>query len=73
MPWPGKLDGSRCASDIDGCINDTNGASLMRKLIVLAAATAALLVSACNTVQGFGRDVEAAGHAVTSTADDAKR
>jgi entericidin B len=45
----------------------------MRKLIVLAAASAALLVSACNTVQGFGRDVEAAGHAVTSTADDAKR
>jgi len=45
----------------------------MRKLIVFAAATAALLVSACNTVQGFGRDVQAAGSAVTSTAQDIKR
>lgn len=44
----------------------------MRKLIVLAAAAAALFVSACNTVQGLGRDVEAAGKAVTSTADDVK-
>ncbi len=45
----------------------------MRKIIVLAAAAAALMVSACNTVAGMGRDVAAAGHAVTSTADDAKR
>ncbi|MFC3068381.1 entericidin A/B family lipoprotein [Phenylobacterium soli] len=44
----------------------------MRKLIVLTAAAAALLVSACNTVEGLGRDVEAAGKAVTSTASDAK-
>jgi predicted small secreted protein len=44
----------------------------MRKLIVLAAAAAAMFVSACNTVQGLGRDVEAAGKAVTSTADDVK-
>jgi predicted small secreted protein len=45
----------------------------MRKIIVLAAAAAALMVSACNTVAGMGRDVAAAGHAVTNTADDAKR
>lgn len=45
----------------------------MRKIIVLAAAAAALMVSACNTIAGVGRDVSAAGHAVTSTADDAKR
>lgn len=45
----------------------------MRKLIVLAAAAAALLVTACNTVQGLGRDVQAAGKAVTSTADDVRR
>jgi predicted small secreted protein len=44
----------------------------MRKLIVLAAATAALLVAACNTVAGVGKDLEAAGSAVTSTASDAK-
>lgn len=44
----------------------------MRKLIVLAAATA-LMVAACNTVSGMGKDVAAAGHAVSKTADDAKK
>ena len=45
----------------------------MRKLIVLAAAAAALMVSACNTVSGLGKDAEAAGKAITGTAEDAKR
>jgi predicted small secreted protein len=45
----------------------------MRKLIVLAAAAAALLVSACNTVSGLGKDAEAAGRAITGTAEDVKR
>jgi predicted small secreted protein len=45
----------------------------MRSLIVLAAAAAALIVAGCNTVAGMGRDVSAAGHAVSSTADDARR
>ena len=45
----------------------------MRKVIVLAAAAAALMVSACNTVAGMGRDVQAAGKAVTGTANDARR
>ncbi|HQR90538.1 MAG: entericidin EcnAB [Caulobacter sp. 12-67-6] len=44
----------------------------MRKIVVLAAAAAALLVSACNTVEGVGRDVSAAGRAVTDTARDVK-
>ncbi len=44
----------------------------MRTLIVLAAAAAALWVAGCNTVAGVGRDVEAAGRAVTSTANDVK-
>ena len=45
----------------------------MRTLIVLAAAAAALLVAACNTVEGVGRDVQAAGRAVSTTASDVKR
>jgi predicted small secreted protein len=45
----------------------------MRKLIVLAAAATALWVAGCNTVAGVGRDVEAAGKAVTGTANDARR
>jgi predicted small secreted protein len=45
----------------------------MRKLIVLGAALSALWVSGCNTLAGLGRDVQAAGRAVTETADDIKR
>jgi predicted small secreted protein len=44
----------------------------MRKIVILAAAATALLVSACNTVEGVGRDVSAAGRAVSNTAHDAK-
>ncbi len=44
----------------------------MRKFVVFAVC-AALLVAACNTVEGVGRDVTAAGRAVTNTASDAKR
>lgn len=44
----------------------------MRKLIVFAAVAAALAVAACNTVSGVGKDVSAAGRAVSKTADDAK-
>ena len=44
----------------------------MRKLIVLIAAAAATVVAACNTVQGVGKDIQAAGQAVSTTAQDAK-
>ena len=45
----------------------------MRKLILLPLLAAALAVSACNTVAGVGRDLEAAGEAVTGASNDAKR
>lgn len=45
----------------------------MRKIVVLAAVAASLLVAACNTVAGVGRDAQAAGRAVTDTANDMKR
>ena len=45
----------------------------MRKFTVLALVAAALAVSACNTVGGAGKDVSAAGKAVTDTANDAKK
>ena len=41
----------------------------MRKLVGLALMTGALLISACNTVKGVGRDVESAGDAVQDAAD----
>ena len=44
----------------------------MRKIITLTLVAAALAVSACNTIAGAGRDVSAAGSAVTTGANDAK-
>jgi len=51
----------------------SKGEISMRKLIVLVAAASALLVASCNTVSGVGKDVSAAGRAVTKTADDVKK
>lgn len=44
----------------------------MRKLLGVAIVASALLVSACNTVEGVGRDVSSAGNTVAKTANDAK-
>ena len=44
----------------------------MRKMFGLAIVAGALLVSACNTVEGVGKDVKSAGDTVAKTADDAK-
>lgn len=45
----------------------------MRKLILLPLLAATLALSACNTVAGIGRDLEAAGEAVTGASSDARR
>jgi predicted small secreted protein len=44
----------------------------MRKFMLFLAGAAALAVAACNTVEGAGRDVSAAGEAVSETAQDVK-
>ena len=44
----------------------------MRKFVGLAIVAGALLVSACNTVEGAGRDVSSAGDAVAGAASGAK-
>jgi predicted small secreted protein len=44
----------------------------MRKIIACAALAGALLASACNTVEGVGRDVSSAGDTVANAADDNK-
>jgi len=44
----------------------------MRKLIVLTAVAAALMVAGCNTVAGIGKDTQSAGRAVTGAAKEAK-
>ena len=44
----------------------------MRKLVILTLAAASLLAAGCNTIEGVGRDVSAAGQAVTGAAQDTK-
>ena len=44
----------------------------MRKLMIFAVATGVLLVSACNTIHGAGKDVASAGNTVANAADAAK-
>jgi predicted small secreted protein len=43
----------------------------MRKTLVFLLAAAALTTAACNTVEGVGRDTQAAGSAVSEAARDA--
>jgi predicted small secreted protein len=43
--------------------------SIMRKLIGYSLIAGMLVLSACNTVKGVGRDVQSAGDAVEKTAD----
>ena len=44
----------------------------MRKAVILALSAVAVLAAGCNTVSGVGKDISAAGRAVSRTADDAK-
>lgn len=44
----------------------------MRKILACAALAGAILVSACNTVEGVGKDVSSAGDTVAKTAEDSK-
>ncbi|UZK67368.1 entericidin A/B family lipoprotein [Sphingomonas sp. M1-B02] len=44
----------------------------MRKMFACAALASAILISACNTVEGVGRDVSSAGDTVADVADEAK-
>ncbi|MDE0877569.1 MAG: entericidin EcnA/B family protein [Sphingomonas bacterium] len=44
----------------------------MRKFFGLAIVAGALMVSACNTIEGVGKDVGSAGDTVAKTADNSK-
>lgn len=55
--------------DVDSGVGET----VMRKTIIIAATLfAGLAVTACNTVEGAGKDVSSAGKAVSETAKDVK-
>ena len=44
----------------------------MKMAFIALSLMLATAAAACNTVEGAGKDVSAAGKAVTNTADDAK-
>ena len=44
----------------------------MKKTLVAAALVAAFGLTACNTVEGAGKDISSAGKAVSKTANDVK-
>ena len=44
----------------------------MRKILTCAALATTILISACNTVAGVGRDVASAGDTVANAAEDSK-
>jgi predicted small secreted protein len=44
----------------------------MRTLVLVLAGVASLAVAACNTVEGAGEDVQAAGKAIENTAEEVK-
>lgn len=46
--------------------------SLRRVLAVVALAAPVLAIAACNTIEGMGQDIQAAGEAITGTAKDTK-
>jgi predicted small secreted protein len=44
----------------------------LKKIILALGLAAAAFVASCNTVEGAGRDVKAAGRGIESGADNAK-
>jgi predicted small secreted protein len=42
----------------------------MRKLIAAAALVSTLLLGACSTIEGVGKDISAVGRAITGSAPD---
>ena len=48
----------------------TDGA--LRRVLLLVVALGGLGLAGCNTIEGMGRDVQAAGSAVESTAEETK-
>jgi predicted small secreted protein len=45
---------------------------MLRRWLVVVIAIGGLGLTGCNTIAGMGRDVQAAGSAVTSTAEETK-
>lgn len=44
----------------------------MRAVFIAFSLLLATATTACNTIEGFGKDLKAVGHALSDAADDAK-
>ncbi|OYU15943.1 MAG: entericidin EcnA/B family protein [Alphaproteobacteria bacterium PA4] len=44
----------------------------MRPIVIVATLIAALALTACNTVEGAGKDISSSGKAISKTANDVK-
>ena len=55
----------------DGAVQRWKGFD-MRRILIATAVLGGLAVTACNTVEGAGKDVSSAGKAVARTANKAK-
>lgn len=49
-----------------------NASIITRSLLVLAASVVSMSLTACNTVEGAGKDAERAGEKIQDVAEDAK-
>ena len=64
---------NHCAIEALVCGKIPTELNMRTTVLLIIAAAAALSMAACNTVSGAGKDVSSAGHAVTATANDAKK
>lgn len=62
----------RCSVRFQGELCMKCATNRMKAVFVLLALGAGLTLSACNTVEGVGKDIEATGDAISDTASDAK-
>jgi entericidin B len=72
-PWgtdeTGPTDGSATATDD----TDTQQVMEMKKLVALILLVAIGGLSACNTIEGAGKDIQSGGDAVSDAARDVKK
>jgi predicted small secreted protein len=64
----------RLETPIEGAakVMPNRGDPELRTIVAIALIAASMALAACNTIEGAGKDVSSAGHAVSDTARDAR-
>jgi predicted small secreted protein len=63
----------RSLSFYDFSNQPSKGTTMIKKILFCLAALAAVSLTACNTVEGAGKDVSATGNAIHDAAKDTKQ